>query len=224
MEHSVGALSVLVVEDDAALRTLFIALLNRQGFRVECVNDGAQALERLSNEAYNVMLLDLMMPIASGFDVLDRLRETSPALLRQTIVTTGVSERELAKLDHKGVFAVLRKPFDIDRLVSTVRQCARQAPKARPHKESGRKLDRSMRKFESVIPELRKLLHTAAPCDRELMLRGELRRVMARLGRVLTDAAAMEGDADLAKRCEELGSAATQLSALRAAASATHEH
>jgi DNA-binding response OmpR family regulator len=117
---------VLVVEDDEGLQTLFTALLARAGFRVECVSDGAQALERLARSAYSAVLLDLMMRGTNGFDVLHCLAETRPALLRRTIVTSGVSERELAKVDRGSVFAVIRKPFDIDFLIATVIACARQ--------------------------------------------------------------------------------------------------
>jgi CheY-like chemotaxis protein len=115
----------LVVDDDDALRTLFIALLKREGFEVECVRDGAQALDRLANDSFDVILLDLMMPVTNGYDVLRRLGECRPALLKQTIVTTGVSERDLAKLDRDSVFAVLRKPFDIHVLASTINDCIR---------------------------------------------------------------------------------------------------
>src|SRR5438477_11821581 len=91
--------SILVVDDDAALRTLFMALLTRHDFRVECVNDGAQALARLARSAYSVMLLDLMMPVTNGVDVMRKLAETKPSMLRRTIVTTSVTEREIAKIN-----------------------------------------------------------------------------------------------------------------------------
>jgi CheY-like chemotaxis protein len=218
--------SVLVVEDDNALRTLFLALLKRQGLRVECVNDGAEALDRLAKRAYDVILLDLMMPVVNGFDVLERLAETRPALLRRTIVTTGASERNLAKLDPDRVFAVLRKPFDINTLISTIRQCVRQTTEPQRRARYGSvTLEVSARKFEAAIPELQRLLTTGAPCERELLLRGELRRVVSRLGGVLDAVAAAESDAGLANRYEELGRAAASLSAVPTAAPRTpREH
>lgn len=118
--------TILVVDDDRPLRILFEALLARHGFAMDCVENGAEALQLLSMASYDVILLDLMMPVTNGFDVLDELAATQPALLRRTIITTGVNDRILARLDRESVFAVLRKPFDIHKLVETISRCASQ--------------------------------------------------------------------------------------------------
>ena len=204
---------MLVVEDDAGLQTLFTTLLTRDGFRVECVSDGAQALERISRCGYSVVLLDLMMRGTNGFDVLRRFAESRPAMLRKTIVTTGVSERELEKVDRKTVFAVLRKPFDIDCLISTVEECARQA---RGGGDGGGGqgdggLDRSVRKLEATLPELQRMLSSDVACDDEALLRHELRRVVRKLGGMLSVAACVEADSRRAKRYEKVGKAAARL-------------
>jgi len=192
------AASVLVVEDDAALREMFIALLTHNGFKVECVPDGSAALEKLDGDHdYSVMLLDLMMPGTNGYDVLAQLRTTQPALLRQTIVTTGVSQRDLRRIDPQAVFAVLRKPFDMERLVSTINDCASQSRKNRSRRtrrstggdgddDAETNFDASLRRFASALPELRKLLSQATCSDRELMLRNELRRVVGEVATILS--------------------------------------
>ena len=199
-----GQPSVLVVDDDEALRVLFVALLARQGFRVECVNDGAAALQSLERSAYSVLILDLMMPGTNGFDVLERLSATQPAMLRRTIVATGVSSRELAKIDDASVFAVLRKPFDIDSLVTKVRECADQD-------EGDEKLDGSVRKLERVLPALRQTLKSSAVATHELMLRNELRRVVAEVARLLFAVACGEANTERAARWQHAGQHAAQL-------------
>jgi CheY-like chemotaxis protein len=224
--------SILVVEDDPALRTLFLALLERQGFEVESVTDGSQALDRLERKSYTVLLLDLMMPVVNGFDVLKHFSESQPWLLRQTIVTTGVSQRELAKIDSGSVFAVLRKPFDIDSLVATVRECAREAARRRPRRatpfDSGDdgdgRLSGSLRKLESALPELRQLLATSTTSDHELLLRNELRRVVGELAGVLSTAASCAGDAERAKHYERLGRSAWSLAGGIAPRSKQRDH
>src|SRR5260370_3480329 len=200
-----SSLSVLVVEDDEALRTLFIALLTRQGFRVECVNDGAQALERLARTSYSAILLDLMMPGTSGFDVLRQLAETQPALLRKVIITTGVSKRDLDQVDAESVFAVLRKPFDIDGLVATIRACELQPARRRSMREAATGLEGSVVKFEAALPQRREMFSSDPQGDRELMLRHELRQVVGKLGGLFSAAASVESDAGRAHRFEELG-------------------
>jgi CheY-like chemotaxis protein len=212
---------VLVVEDDAALRTLFLALLKRDGFEVECVDNGAEALDRLSRVRYSVVLLDLMMPVTSGFDVLRIFAEKRPELLGRTIVATGASERDLAKIDRDSVYAVLRKPFDIHCLVSTIAACANQkGPILAPMPFDDRyedaddvdtDLEGSVRKFASALPDLRKLLASPAISEGELMLRDELRRVVGKVGGALSAAASIEHDTGRADRYEELGRTASRI-------------
>lgn len=214
---------MLVVDDDDALRTLFIALLRREGFDVECVRDGSQALDRLANDSFDAILLDLMMPVTNGYDVLRRLHESRPALLKQTIVTTGVSERDLAKFDRDSVFAVLRKPFDINVLASTIRDCIRdRAVRGRiaaqhipDDDDDHSRLNGSIRKFEAALPDLREMLTSTASSDRELALRGELRRVVGQLGVAISAAASVANDSARARRYKNVGRDALHLAARR---------
>lgn len=116
--------AVLVVDDDQSLRGLFTALLSRRGFEVDCVSDGRMAWDHLSRNDYSVILLDLMMPDVNGFELLERLRRDSPALLERIIIMTGVSQRSLESLDTSRVWGLIRKPFDIDNLVASTMACA----------------------------------------------------------------------------------------------------
>ncbi|MGZ7032824.1 MAG: response regulator [Thermoanaerobaculia bacterium] len=116
--------SVLVVDDDPGLQGLFLTLLSRDGFMVDCAPDGRVAYESLKRRSYSVILLDLMMPEVNGFELLDRLARESPALLSRVIVMTGVSQRIIETLDISRVWGLIRKPFDIDDLLQAVRACA----------------------------------------------------------------------------------------------------
>jgi CheY-like chemotaxis protein len=222
--------SVLVVDDDDALRTLFIALLTRAGFDVECVSDGSQALERLANDYFDVILIDLMMPVTNGYDVLRRLGEWRPALLKQTIVTTGESERDLAKFDRDAVFAVLRKPFDVHVLTANIADCIRahaarmrMATVVDDDEADHSRLNGSIRKFEAALPELRDMLTSTVESDRELQLRGELRRVVGELAVAISAAATVANDSARARRYESVGRDALHL-ATRRTRSSRREH
>ena len=111
--------SVLVVDDDQALRGLFTTLLSRKGFSVDTASDGRVAFEQIHRHSYSVILLDLMMPEVNGFELLQRLQRDSPSLLARVIVMTGVSQRTLQDLDTSKVWGLIRKPFDIENLVSS---------------------------------------------------------------------------------------------------------
>jgi len=119
--------SVLVIDDDAAIRHLITTLLRRANANVETAPDGRDALARLKSRPYSVVILDLMMPAVDGFEVLERVSQTMPELLKRIIVLTAVSQNTLGKLTAEAqVWRVIRKPFDIDDLLRSVADCAAQ--------------------------------------------------------------------------------------------------
>lgn len=133
MTRIMAAPKVLVVEDDSAIRTLVVAALKREPIEVHTANDGLAALECVRANEYAVILLDLMMPRLNGYEFLESLEsvrgETQPVI----IVMTAFDTTSLRKLPPNRVHAVLHKPFDVDRVVDLVRDCAfvarEQAPK-----------------------------------------------------------------------------------------------
>jgi CheY-like chemotaxis protein len=125
-----GKFSVLVIDDDPATRQLLTAFLKREKVDVECVADGDEALARLEDRPYSVVLLDLMMPKLDGFGVIHRVSESMPHLLKKIIVVTAVSTQAVSKLEDQAVvWEILRKPFDLDDLLRSVNECARSHTK-----------------------------------------------------------------------------------------------
>jgi DNA-binding response OmpR family regulator len=116
---------VLVVDDDPGLQGLFATLLNRDGFSVDAAPNGRVAYEYLKRGSYAVIILDLMMPDVNGLELLDRLQRESPLLMRRVIVLTGAAQRMVDGLDASRIWGVIRKPFDIDDLLKSAKECAR---------------------------------------------------------------------------------------------------
>jgi DNA-binding response OmpR family regulator len=116
--------SILVAEDDRGIQTLLTTILSREGFSVECVDDGAEALERLEARRYDAVLLDLMMPNLSGGDVIRVLADRGHDALSRVIVITAAAMHEATAVDR---LPVLRKPFDINELRKRVHAVARTA-------------------------------------------------------------------------------------------------
>ena len=116
--------SVLVADDNEATCTLLTALLHRE-FNVEAAFDGQETIERLRTRRYDVLLLDLRMPQADGFAVLDFLKEHQPAMLpRVLVVTAAVSARDVQRAAAYGLCGVVTKPFEVETLLATVKNCA----------------------------------------------------------------------------------------------------
>lgn len=103
---------VLIAEDDDILRKLIAAIVSRCDCDVETAADGLEAVEHLQHGVFDVLVLDLMMPKMSGYDVIPVVREIKqrPAVL---VLTAMAGERYL-QLDADVVTAVMHKPFDTD--------------------------------------------------------------------------------------------------------------
>jgi CheY-like chemotaxis protein len=117
--------SVLVVDDDSSIRRMIMAALRRDGpgYRFLEAPNGREALDLMRSHHPDVVVLDLMMPILSGWDV---LRERSEdALLRSIPVIVISANREPAVADavNAGICAFLPKTFDIGALSALVRSC-----------------------------------------------------------------------------------------------------
>ena len=125
--------NVLVVEDDDAIRRLLIEYLHeRCCVTVDGASDGAEALHRLTTQPYRVVVLDLMMPLMSGIDLLDSLEAMARdpllrgPLERPAVVIITSTPAEALEDSHIRrrfpalVKGVLRKPFDIAVLAGTV--------------------------------------------------------------------------------------------------------
>ncbi len=85
---------ILVVDDDEACRNLLAAFLAPIGCAVTQAADGREALERLEDGSWDVVLLDLIMPGLSGFEVLARIRETRPQEVLPVILITGQDDAD----------------------------------------------------------------------------------------------------------------------------------
>ncbi|MBK5259913.1 MAG: response regulator [Thermoanaerobaculia bacterium] len=114
---------VLVVDDDPAIRKLIVAALKRYGYEFSEASNGKEALELMRSEAPDVVVLDLMMPLVSGWDVL-QVRMGDAALSRiPVIVISANRDPEVVTAVDRGICAFLPKPFDISMLSAMVRSC-----------------------------------------------------------------------------------------------------
>ncbi len=101
---------ILVVDDDSRLRTLLRKFLAEQGYLVTTAGNAAEARAKLRSLAYDLLVLDVMMPGESGLDLTESLRETSdvPILI---LTAMGESDHRIAGLE-RGADDYLAKPFE----------------------------------------------------------------------------------------------------------------
>jgi CheY-like chemotaxis protein len=115
---------ILIVDDDPGIRHLLVTFLRRGGFHLLEARDGREALAEMRAGSVDLVIMDLMMPEVSGWDVL-RERAGDPALQRiPMIVVTANNNRQVTDdLRDKHVAAVIGKPFDLDALLAAVAAC-----------------------------------------------------------------------------------------------------
>lgn len=114
---------ILIVDDDDAIRTMVERVLKRERYEVESARDGFEAIEKLSQNDYATVLLDLMMPRVDGHGVLHYLESERGATKPHVIVMSANLHGASETVTRKPVFRILPKPFDIQRLVADVRDC-----------------------------------------------------------------------------------------------------
>jgi CheY-like chemotaxis protein len=117
MNTSVGKTTILVVDDDADCREMLSDLLSREGYTVACAENGREALDYISSSTPSLIILDLMMPVMSGWELLAR-QKVDPRL--ESLPVVVVSASGLAQDIEAG--AVLRKPVDFKALMNVVKQ------------------------------------------------------------------------------------------------------
>ncbi|HKO54635.1 MAG TPA: response regulator [Thermoanaerobaculia bacterium] len=116
--------SILIVEDDPAIRAMLLSALRREPLHVESAVDGVDALQQMKDHHFAVVIVDLMMPRMDGFAFVEELRQLRRGVRPIVFVMTAYDDAMLHRLEPGTVHAYLRKPFDVALLVEMVRDCA----------------------------------------------------------------------------------------------------
>jgi DNA-binding response OmpR family regulator len=111
---------ILLVEDEAQMRSMLIDNLEFEGFAVTAVATGAEALQAFRDKQFELLLLDLMLPDMSGFDVCQQLRE-SGIRVPIVVLTARNHERDRVRGLDLGADDYLSKPFSVRELLARVR-------------------------------------------------------------------------------------------------------
>lgn len=169
--------SVLVVEDDAALRQTITESLEMAGFAAAQAVDAADAVERLKAYAYDAMVVDLLLPDASGLEVLEEAVSRYPQL--PVVIITGFGGvEEAVKAMKRGAIDFLIKPFQLAGL-SRVLQAAVDQRRLREENAELRVQLRDRFRFENIIgrdstmQQVFSTLELVAPMNSTVLIHGE---------------------------------------------------
>jgi CheY-like chemotaxis protein len=119
-----AGVSVLVVDDEAAVRRFAARVLERDGYGVVEATDGAEALEllKVGKAPVDVVVSDIVMPRLNGVELMQALSASYPHL--PVILMSGYATAALAELGIAAPCGILTKPFPAERLLAEVHRCA----------------------------------------------------------------------------------------------------
>jgi DNA-binding NtrC family response regulator len=170
-------IDLLIVDDDADIREAVVRRFERQGYRVTGAETGADALELCKRRAFDVAVVDLVMPGMNGLELLEQMR-TSQAEC-ETIMLTGKGSIETAvQAMRLGAFNFLTKPFPLAELEVEIER-AYEFHRLRRENEQLRSLllrSQPQRELVGESPAMRdveRLIRRAGPTDKAILIEGE---------------------------------------------------
>ena len=125
---------ILIVEDEAVMRESVRDWLIEDGYEVECVETGEEALKRIKEGEFGVVVLDLRLPGIDGLEVYEQAKDLRPET-QGVIITAYPSKETREKAQSLGLLNYLAKPFKVEDLEKTIRGALGEAEKV----ETGKK-------------------------------------------------------------------------------------
>ena len=163
---------LLVVEDDPSVRTTLTTFLELEGYAVDAVGSTHEALERLQDEIYPIVISDIYIDDRTGLDVLAAAKRRNPDCAVILMTARGTMETVMAAT-RDGVFDYIAKPFELDRILETVRRAEAPANLADREVEHEELPESEMVGSSAGMVEIYKTASRVAPTDATVLLEGE---------------------------------------------------
>jgi DNA-binding NtrC family response regulator len=169
--------SILIIDDEIAIRESLQALLEMEGYRVAVAGDGEEGLARIASEPYDIVLLDYALPGRNGLEVLAEIRDRDPQLAVIMVTAFGTVENAV-KAMQVGASNFIQKPWDNEKLLADVRAAIAR----RRIEEENVQLKRALKErynFEHIVGKSETMLRVfdlvaqVAPSRSTVLIQGE---------------------------------------------------
>ena len=168
------AQTILVIDDEKAIRRTLTEILSFEGFSVDEAADGAEGLKKIKERDYDCVLCDIKMPKMDGIEVLDQTRLLKPDV--PFIVISGHGNIETAvDAVKKGAFDYIAKPPDLNRLLITIRNAMDKTSLVAETKQLRKRISRESEMIgESAgMVHLKETIEKVAPTDARVLITGD---------------------------------------------------
>jgi DNA-binding NtrC family response regulator len=165
---------LLVVEDDNSVRNTITTFLELEGYAVDAVGSTREALERLRDDTYPIVITDIYLDERTGLDVLATARQKNPNCAVILMTARGTIETVM-KATQGGAFDYIAKPFELDRMLDTVKRAEASITEQEPEKESeiDDLPDSEMIGSSARMIEIYKTISLVAPTAATVLIEGE---------------------------------------------------
>ena len=126
--------SILVVDDDVAIRRTLSKILEKEGYLVETVESGGKAIEASNENFFNAALIDIRLLDMEGTDLLEKLKETVPKMVK-IIVTGYPSLQNAIEAVNKGADGYVLKPFKVENVLNTIQEQLKKQREAKKYSQ-----------------------------------------------------------------------------------------
>ncbi|MBD0296433.1 MAG: sigma-54 dependent transcriptional regulator [Bacteroidota bacterium] len=166
--------TLLIVDDEKAIRKTLTEILSFEGYKIEEATDGEEALNKFKQKAYDVVLCDIKMPKMDGLEFLSKAAEHNPDIPIIMISGHGTIETAVEAV-KKGAYDFIQKPPDLNRLLITIRNAKERNTLVTEAKNLKRRVSRVQEMIgESVaMKKIKGTIDKVAPTDARLLITGE---------------------------------------------------
>jgi len=168
---------ILIADDEEIVIQSCLRILSEDKFQIEIARNGLEAIEKVAENEYDLLILDIMMPKMTGMEVLQRVKETHPDI--DVIMITGLNQIDTAVEAMKlGAFDYLPKPFDPEELELVVARAIERRQLLQENVHLKKEIS-ARYSFENIIgssqpmQNVYRLVARCAPTNSTVMLRGE---------------------------------------------------
>jgi two-component system NtrC family response regulator len=168
---------ILLADDDNSVRRVLEFKLKQRGYEVTSVGDGAEAMRRLGESSFELLISDIRMPGVDGIELLGQAKSLHPDI-KVILMTAYAAVSQAVQAVKLGAFDYITKPFEDDELFVTIEKALRFGNLERENRqlrsklrgvESGQKMLGASRPFKDMMSTVRRI----APTDATVLLTGE---------------------------------------------------
>jgi len=166
---------VLIIDDDAQIRTLLAERLKFHRYRVSTAEDGEQGLEKFRKEGADVVLLDLMMPKLDGIETLNQMKKEDPEVLVIMMTAFGTIEKAVEAM-KRGAFDFIPKPCEPEHILLTIEKALDRKNLASEKQYLKEEIDSEYDMVwgeSSEMKKMKELVQKVAPTNSTILIQGE---------------------------------------------------